>query len=381
MRKVLLLSIALLAACADDSSLEVENQQANVEQSTSTQADIYGQVVNSNGDPIAGAVVATTPYGRSFQTANDSRRLIETFTTDSDGNFRLPLQALGSYNLKAMASSYQIGIRTVANIDFLPQNLTANGIVKNFVLQDAANETGSTPAIALFDIEDKKRMTEFLTSHNIQWQSVVGQISTLSKTQFNTLVIGSDATVYNAINELIDQQSALAQFIAAGGHVVFGQQNDFSFEGRRLTFLAGNQSFQLHTENAPFNDFFSAVVLENAHPLVDGVAFSNWNFIEPGQKQLKQNIVFDAAIASSFQGAAWQLIVRTPAETFSNAQGIVLAQEDVVIAEYIDPISQAHIVVNQAAYYQGAFGDLTDQNAVRLTRNMASYIRQLNSTP
>ncbi len=381
MKRVILITIILLTACVDDSSLNVENQQANVEQSTSTQASIYGKVFDSDGVPIAGAIVVTTPYGRSFEIANDSRRVIETFVSDANGSFLMPNQPLGSYSLKAMASGFQVGIRTVANVDFLPQNLSENGIVKNFVLQPATIDSGSTPAVALFDIEDKKRMTEFLTSYNIRWTSVTGHVAELDKAQFNTLIIGHDATVYNAINELINAKEVIAEFVAAGGHIIVGQLNDFSFEGSRLSFLSGEQSFQLHTENAPFNDFFSAVVTDNFHPLVNGVSFSNWNFIEPGQKQIKQNIVFDAAIAASFQGPSWSLVVRTPAEAFSNTQGTVLAQDDVVIAEYVEPVSHAHIVVNQAAYYQGAFGDLSDQNAVRLARNMADYIKQLNATP
>jgi hypothetical protein len=375
---ILLVLCGWLAGCADDTTFEVDNQQASVDQSTSAHADIAGKVVDVNGAPIVGAVIVTTPYGRGFATAGDSRRVIEHFVSDANGEYSLPQQALGSYNLKAMASGYQLASRSVANIDFLPQNLLNGVIQKDFVLQAAPREAGGEPAVALFDIEDKKRMTEFLTTHNIRWTPVVGTVATVSRSDFRVLVIGHDATVYTGINELITHRDVIDAFIAQGGHLVIGQINDFSFENQRLSFLLGERSFQLHTENAPFNDFFSAVVVAPTHPLIDGVSFNNWNFIEPGQKQLKQNIVFDAAVAASFTGPHWQLIVRTPAVAFSNAQGTVNAQDDVVIAEYRDPVAGGRIVVNQGAYFQGAYGDLTDPNAVRLSTNLASYLKSLN---
>lgn len=373
-------TLTLLAGCTEDNGFKVDNQQGSVDDATSSLADISGIVVDVQGRAIADAVIVTTPYGRTAATDANGRKIIDSFITDIDGHYFIPQQPFGSYTLEAFASGYQPGARSIGNVDFLPQHLQNGGMIKHFSLaEDFNSDPGNTPAVALFDNEDKKRMTELLTSKGIRYVSVRDTLAQLSIADFRVLVLGLDSTVYSDFTELIAAQTVISQFISAGGHLVIGQTNDFSIENTDMPFLTGDRRFQLHVENAPFNDFQSGLIKDASHPLVQGVTFLNWNYIEPGQQQLKQNLVFDAAIKASFTGPNWQIIVSTPATDFVGSGGIVVAESDVIIAEYIDPVSGGRIVVNQAAYYQGAYGDVVDGNALRLTENLAQYIKWLNS--
>jgi hypothetical protein len=192
--------------------------------------------------------------------------------------------------------------------------------------------------------------------------------------------VGLDATVFQDITQLISNKTVIDQFLAEGGSIYLGQLNDFSVEATPMPFLTGDQQFALHTENAPFNDFTSGTILDYFHPLVHDVSFTEWNFVEAGQQARKHNVTFDAAIKSSIDSSPnWHIIVTTPAEDFSSGSGTVAAESDVIIAEYIDPRSGSRIVLNQAAFYQGTFGDITEENAIKLTRNVVEYIKYINA--
>lgn len=376
-----LLSVMLMA-CSDHTSLNVDNQQGSLGDTTSEKADISGVVLDVQGQPVANAIVVTTPYGRVALTAPDKRRIIETFITDAQGKYTIPAQPFGSYTLKALASGFQPGLRSIGNVDFLPQNLHDGVIQKNFTLANNVDQgDGASPAVALFDNEDKKRMTEFLTVKGIRYDSIRGNVDALSHATYKIFIIGMDATVYEDFADLIAHQALIKQFIDDGGHVMLGQTNDFSIENTNMPIFTDDRQFQLHVENAPFNDFQTALIKDAAHPLVQGMTFMGWNFTEPGQTQLKQNLVFDAAIKASFQGGNWNIVATTPASDFTGATGTVPAESDVVIAEYTDPVSGGHILVNQAAFYQASFGDIVDGNAIILAENVAKYIKQLNGGP
>ncbi|MBI2380411.1 MAG: carboxypeptidase regulatory-like domain-containing protein [Gammaproteobacteria bacterium] len=369
----------LVAACSDDSSLSVVNNQAPANASSQDKADIVGQVLDATGQPLAGVLLVPTPFSRSFTVAGDQRRIIETFRSDAQGRFLIPQQPFGTYALKAIASGHIPASRPVGLVDFSPQNLRNGQITKDFSLQAfPLRDDGDIPPVALFDVEDKKRMSELLASRGIRFEEISGRLDRLERSRYRVLVVGHDATVYNAFNELIDQKALVNRFLDEGGHVVLGQLNDFSVEARPLPFLDGERGFILHTEDAPFNDFNSGKIRAGDHPLVQGLLFGNWSFIEPGQTALKNNVTFDAAVKSSFQGPNWQIIATAPESDFTSGRGTVSAESDVIIAEYTDPAQGGRILVNQAAYYQGSFGDLVDPNALALTENMLAYIKHLN---
>lgn len=369
----------LLLACSDGSSVSVENEAPATGVVTSEKADITGRVLDITGRPIAGATVVTTPYGRTLASAPNRRRIVEEFFTDAEGRYTIPQHPLGSYALKAMASGYVLSTKAVGNTAFNPQNMVNGRIQRDFALAEfPARNDGDTPPIALFDSEDKKRMTELLTVNGLRYENIAGKMNTLSRARHRVLVIGLDATVYFSVQELSDNGPGIAQFIAEGGHVYLGQLNDFSYEGRPLDFLPGELGFVLHTEEAPFNDFQSGIVRDAGHPLARGVSFSNWRFIEPGQNVEKQNVTFDAAVRASFQGPRWNIIATAPAVPFSNGAGTVDAEADVIIAEYTDPQSRGRLIVNQGAYFQASSGDLTDPNAQQLTANVIAYLKALN---
>lgn len=376
----LLLGLAL-TACHDEASVTITNQSPQSVPLASV--TITGRVQDSAGQPVAGAVIALAPYGRTATDVRDGqgRRTADTFVTDAQGRYTIANQPAASYTLHALASGYAKATRSIAVDQFAIDTLVNGQIVRDFTLQALpAQNNGDLPPVALFDIEDKKRMTELLTSYGIRYQSLVGRLNELSTSTYKVLVIGHDATVYSGINELLAQSARIEQFINDGGHVIVGQLNDFSFENTPLTFLGTSRSFMLHTENAPFNDFDSGVVKNAGHPLLANVGFSNWSFIEPGQLTVKHNVTFDAIVGSSL-GSDWQILATAPATPFSNNLGTVPAEADVIVAEYVHPTSGGRVVLNQGAYYQGSFGNLTDANAIALTANMVAYLKQLNSTP
>lgn len=372
------LFIGVLAGCKD-TRVSIVNEGPGSDGAAQV-ARVTGVVRDVSGLPIQGVHVVTIPFGRATSTDDIGRRIIDDVKTDANGNFVIAQVQQSSYKLLFLGSGYIKESLTIGPIDFNPDNLVDNAIQKSVVLEAfPALGDGDTPAVAVFDPEDKKRTTEILASSGIRFVDVRGDVANLNADNFNVLVIGHDATIYHDINELIDHRQVLDAFLAAGGSIYIGQINDFSVESTPMPFLTGEQQFILHTENAPFNDFTTANVQDAGHPLVLGVSFNDWSFIEAGQQTVKQNVTFDAAIVSSFAGPDWHIIVTTPATDFVAGEGTVLADADVVIAEYRDPRSGASIVVNQAAYYQGAFGDLTEVEAIRLTSNVAAYIKQLNS--
>lgn len=370
--------LVFILACKD-TSFEITNEGSSDSGST-LEASVVGRITDQAGLPIEGVAVVTIPFNREVTVDEIGRKSILDVVTDSNGEYQLPNLPQGNYKLLLMASGYIKVSLTIGSVDFVPENLVDGNIVKGAVLQIFPEQNdGDNPAVALFDPEDKKRMTEILTSHGIRYQSVIGGVNQLNATNYNLLVIGLDATVFQHIEELIDNRAVLDQFLADGGSIYFGQINDFSFEATPVPFLTGDQRFALHTENAPFNDFTSGTIVDQSHPLITDVSFLNWEFIEAGQQTLKNNVVFDSALKDSIEGSPnWNIIVTTPAEDFTSGSGTVLAGSDVIIAEYTDPRSGSKIVLNQAAYYQSTFGDTTDINGIKLTSNVVAYIKQLN---
>lgn len=376
----LILSFCLLylSGCRD-TEFQITNEGSSASGSTQF-ANVVGTVTDSEGNPIAGVAVVSIPFGREVSVDSNNRKIIQQSATDSNGQYQIMNLPQGTYKLLFLASGFVKVSLSVGAIDFVPNNLVDGQIVKGTVLQPyPAQNDGDNPAVALFDPEDKQRMTELLTSHGIRYQSMLGRMDQLDANNYNLLIIGLDATVFSPVEELIANQQVIDNFVAAGGSIYIGQINDFSVESTPMPFLTGEQQFILHTESAPFNDFVSGRIVDTGHPLVEDVSFVDWNYIEAGQQLVKQNVVFDAAIKSSIEGSLnWNIIVTTPAEDFSNGAGTVLAEEDVIIAEYTDPRSNSKIVLNQAAFYQATFGDVTDTNGTLLTRNVISYIKFLN---
>lgn len=377
----MLLSVILLylMGCRD-TSFEITNEGSSDSGATQI-ADIAGKVTDTSGNPVVGVQVVTLPFNRDITVDDIGRKLVADTLTDSQGNYHIADLPQGTYKLLFLASGFIKVSLTIGSVDFVPDNLVNGEIVKGAVLQDyPLQNDGDIPQVALFDPEDKKRMTEMLTSHGIRYSSVIDNISQLDANDYNLLVIGLDATVFQQIDELTDNAGVLDNFLADGGSIYFGQINDFSFEATPVPFLTGDQQFALHTEDAPFNDFTSGTIVDQSHPLVTDVIFSNWQYIEAGQQAVKASVVFDAALKSSIESSPnWNIIVTAPAEDFTSGAGTVLAGSDVIIAEYTDPRSGARILLNQAAFYQSTFGDTTDTNGTRLTNNVVNYIKFLNN--
>ncbi|MCW8879219.1 MAG: carboxypeptidase-like regulatory domain-containing protein [Kangiellaceae bacterium] len=374
-----LFTILVFILSCKDTSFEITNEGSSDSGST-LEASVVGKITDQTGQPVEGVTVVTLPFNQDVVVDDIGRKSIVDVVTDANGEYQIAHLPQGNYKLLFMASGFIKVSLTIGSIDFIPENLVNGNIVKGAVLQVFPEQNdGDTPTVALFDPEDKKRMTEILTSHGIRYQSIISSVSQLDAANYNLLVIGLDATVFQHIEELIDSRAVLDQFLADGGSIYFGQINDFSFEATPVPFLTGDQQFALHTENAPFNDFTSGTIVDQSHPLITDVSFLNWEFIEAGQQTLKNNVVFDAALKSSIESSAnWNIIVTTPAEDFTSGSGTVLAESDVIIAEYTDPRSGSKIVLNQAAYYQSTFGDTTDINGIKLTSNVVAYIKQLN---
>ena len=362
-----------------DTTFEITNEGSSNSGATQI-ADITGKVTDELGNPVQGVQVVTLPFNRDIVVDANGRKIITHTITNAEGNYLIPDLPQGTYKLLFLASGFIKVSLTIGAVDFVPDNLVDGVIIKGAVLQDyPLQNDGDIPEVALFDPEDKKRMTELLTSHGIRYSSIVGSVSQLDATNHNLLIIGLDATVFQQIEELITNVNVLDTFLADGGSIYFGQINDFSFEATPVPFLTGDQQFALHTEDAPFNDFTSGTIVDQSHPLVTDVVFENWQYIEAGQQAVKESVVFDAALKSSIENSPnWKIIVTAPAEDFTSGAGTVLAGSDVIIAEYTDPRSGSHIVLNQAAFYQSTFGDTTDPNGTRLTNNVINYIKQLN---
>lgn len=372
-----LMLVLLLSSCKE-TQLNITN--VGDEGAGATQiASVSGQVVDNQGNPVAGVVVASLPFGREFELDAIGRKKHTAIVTDDQGHYQITDLPQASYRLNFLASGFAKVSIALGPIDFLPDNLVDGHIQKAVVLQPyPATNDGEAPAVALFDPEEKKRMTEFLTTYGIHYRSVLGSLTALNHNNFNVLVLGLDSTVFTDVNELIEHKQIIDNFIAEGGSVYLGQHNDFSVENTPMPFLTGDQQYILHTEDAPLNDFESGTIVQPSHPLVAGVAFNDWGYIEPGQQTVKSAVTFDAAVKDSFDTNYWQLFVTTPSEDFSSGNGDVPANSDVIIAQYNDPRNGGHIVLNQAAFYQATFGDETDTNAVKLSANVAAYIKQLN---
>nr|WP_256489502.1 carboxypeptidase-like regulatory domain-containing protein [Pleionea sp. CnH1-48] len=367
-----------LGSCRD-TQFEITNEGSSSSGSTQF-ADVVGTVTDSQGNPIAGVAVVTIPFNREVTLDSNGRKVIQQAVTDANGRYQIDELPQGTYKLLFLASGFIKVSVPVGPVDFVPDNLVNGQINKGTVLQVfPAQNDGDSPAVALFDPEDKQRMTELLTAHGIRYQSMIGQMNQLDANNFNVLVIGLDATVFSPFSELVTNQAVIDNFLANGGSIYIGQINDFTVEATPIPFLIGDQQFALHTEDAPFNDFVSGNIVDPNHPLVAGVSFTDWSYIEAGQQTVKQNVVFDAALKSSIENSPnWNIVVTTPAEDFTSGSGTVLAESDVIIAEYTDPRSSSKIVLNQAAYYQSTFGDVTDANGIRLTNNVIAYIKSLN---
>ena len=320
----------------------------------------------------------TQPFNREREVDDTSREIIEQIRTDESGRYLIPLHPQGSYELQIFASGFLAGTTAIGPVDFLPENLVNGGINKSFVLNAYPQDEDQRLPVALFDPEDKKRMTQILIANGIRFENLLDKVELLSAARYRLMIIGHDATKYSEFNQLIAASSQVTRFLRDGSHLYIGQINDFTVEGMRLPFLEGDRAFMLHTESAPFNDFASGKILDPTHPLVRDVSFSSWQYIEEGQQQVKNNVVFDAAIRDSFTGPHWQIVVTTPAEDFSSGAGTVEAEQDVIIAEYTDPEGGGRIIVNQAAYFQGTFGDLNEPDAIQLTANVVAYLKALN---
>ncbi|MEW6992390.1 carboxypeptidase-like regulatory domain-containing protein [Colwelliaceae bacterium 6441] len=375
----LILVLVCLSGCKD-TEFEIINEGSS-EGGATLVATVSGKVTDIQGEPVVGVAVVTQPFGREVILDDIGRKLITDITTNEFGEYEIVDLPQGTYKLQFLASGFIKASLTIGSVDFVPDNLVDGEIKKTAVLQEfpLQNDVDS-PLIALFDPEDKKRMTEILTSHGIRYISIRGDVASLNKIDFNLLVVGLDATVFQDITQLISNKTVIDQFLADGGSVYLGQLNDFSVEGTPMPFLTGDQQFSLHTENAPFNDFTSGTILDYSHPLVNDVVFTDWSFVEAGQQAKKNNVTFDAALKSSIDSSPnWHIIVTTPSEDFSSGSGTVTAESDVIIAEYNDPRSGSKIVLNQAAFYQGTFGDITEANAIKLTRNVVDYIKYLNA--
>lgn len=377
-RPLLVLTLLLLTACKN-STLEVVNEGS--ESSASIQsAAVVGTVRDNDGVPVAGVHVVSVPFGRDVDLDDIGRKQFDDVITDTEGNYRIENLEQNSYKLLFLGSGLIKASLSIGPVDFNPGNLVDGSIQKSVVLESYPIQgDGDELAVALFDPEDKKRTTEILVSNGIRFDDIRGSVADLDISQYQLLVVGHDATIYTEFNELIDNRTVIDNFLAAGGSIHIGQLNDFSVEATPMPFLIGDRGFILHTEDAPFNDFTDGTVLDAGHPLVDGVQFSDWRFIEAGQQAEKQNVTFDAAVFDSFTGEHWNIIVSTPANDFSSGEGTVLANADVIIAEYLDSRNGGRIVVNQAAYYQGAFGDLTEVQAIKLTSNVVNYMKSLNT--
>ncbi|TQV77503.1 carboxypeptidase regulatory-like domain-containing protein [Aliikangiella marina] len=362
-----------------DTTFEITNEGSSNSGATQI-ADITGKVTDDMGNPLAGVQIVTLPFNREIVVNDIGRKIISDTVTDSQGDYLIPDLPQGTYKLLFLASGFIKVSLTIGSVDFVPENLVDGVIVKGAVLPNyPLQNDGDIPEVALFDPEDKKRMTELLTSHGIRYNSIVGKVSQLDAANHNLLIVGLDATVFDQIEELIDNVNILDRFLEDGGSIYFGQINDFSFEATPVPFLTGDQQFALHTEDAPFNDFTSGSIVDQSHPLVTDVTFENWQYIEAGQQAVKESVVFDAALKSSIENSPnWNIIVTAPAEDFTSGAGTVLAGSDVIIAEYTDPRSGSKIVLNQAAFYQATFGDTTDVNGTKLSNNVINYIKQLN---
>jgi hypothetical protein len=371
--------LAYLSGCKD-TEFEIINEGSS-EGGATLVATVSGKVTDAQGEPVSGVSVVTLPFGRDVELDDIGRKLITDIITNAQGEYEILNLPQGTYKLNFLASGFIKTSLTIGSVDFVPANLIEGQIKKAAVLQDfPIQNDGDMPAVALFDPEDKKRITEILTSHGIRYTSIRGDMAALDKADYNLLVIGLDATVFQDITQLITNKSIIDQFLADGGSIYLGQLNDFSVEATPMPFLTGDQRFALHTENAPFNDFISGTILDSSHPLVFEVSFSNWSFVEAGQQATKHNVTFDAALKSSIESSPnWHIVVTTPSEDFTSGSGTVAAESDVIIAEYIDPRSGSKIVLNQAAFYQGTFGDMTEPNAIKLTRNVVNYIKYLNT--
>lgn len=375
---ILMLGLVSFLGCKE-TDYEIINEGSEAGGSTQV-ATVSGTVTDEMGLPLAGVEIVTQPFGRGVSLDNIGRKSITDIRTNEQGEYQIVDLPQGTYKLHFLASGYAKVSLTIGSIDFVPDNLVEGEIKKAAVLPVyPLQNDGDIPSVALFDPEDKKRMTEMLTSRGVRYTSIRGDLGSLNKSNFNLLVLGLDATIYQDITQLIDNVELIDQFLADGGSIYLGQLNDFSVEATPMPFLTGDQRFALHTENAPFNDFVSGRVLDSSHPLVDTIEFENWSFVEAGQQATKHNVTFDAALKSSIETSPnWHIIVTTPKDDFSSGSGTVLAESDVIIAEYTDPRSGSKIVLNQAAFYQGTFGDITEPNAIRLTNNVINYIKWLN---
>jgi len=376
---ILALGLFYITGCKD-SEFEITNEGSSAGGSTQT-ATVSGVVTNEQGEPVEGVAIVTQPFGRDVMLDDIGRKLITDITTNAEGEYEIVDLPQGTYKLHFLASGFVKVSLTIGSVDFVPNNLVDGEIKKGAVLQVFPLQAdGDIPPVALFDPEDKKRMTEILTSHGIRYTSIRGNVEQLTKTNFNLLVLGLDTTVYQHFTQLIENAPLVDQFLEDGGSIYLGQLNDFSVEATPMPFLTGDQQFALHTENAPFNDFVSGRIIDETHALVSEVSFNDWSFVEAGQQATKHNVTFDAAIKSSIESSSnWNIIVTTPADDFTSGTGTVIAESDVIIAEYTDPRSGSKIVLNQAAFYQGTFGDITEPNAIRLTSNVVNYIKFLNN--
>lgn len=376
----LLLTIGLLNLIAcKDTKFEITNQEA-IQDNTQQSATVTGKITNQQGEPLSGVTVVTQPFGRSVTFDSNNRKIVSSIMTDINGEYSITDLPAGTYKLLFLASGFSKVSLTLGSVDFLPNNLIEGKIRKGVVLQNfPAPINTDTPPVALFDPEEQKRMTIILTTFGIPYTSIIGNVSQLNKNTHNLLVVGLDATVFNTFEELINNKTVISTFTRAGGSIYLGQLNDFSVESTPMPFLTGDQQFILHTENAPFNDFTSGLIVDQSHPIITNIEFNNWRFVEAGQQAIKNNVTFDAAIKNSIENSPnWNVIVTTPAENFNSGAGVVTAESDVIIAEYHHPESNSRILLNQAAFYQGTFGDITDPNATRLTQNVVDYIKHLN---
>ncbi len=367
--------VLVLTSCRD-TELNITNEGSS-DSGVTQEADIAGLVTDDMGNPLAGVSVVTLPYARDFELNEIGRKRADLVFTDEQGQYLLEDLPQGSYKLIFLASGKIKVSLAIGPVDFVPDNLV-NGVIQKSAVLNPHPDSASMQPVALFDPEDKQRMTELLVSYGIPYTHVVDNVDSIDRDNFNLLVIGFDATVFIDFSQLTDNAPLIDQFLADGGNIYIGQINDFSVEDTPMPFLTGEQRFILHTERAPFNDFFDGTVVDPQHPLVQDVTFANWQYVEAGQQAVKNNVTFDAAVRSSFVGEDWNLVVLTPAQDVVTGEGTVSAESDVIIAEYTDPRSGARIVLNQGAYYQATFGDLTDSNGIRLTNNVVNYIKGLN---
>jgi hypothetical protein len=227
---------------------------------------------------------------------------------------------------------------------------------------------------------------------------------------FDTLVLDASCSWYEPYEEFLvpAQNEKLWRWIEAGGRVLFSEPSNTGWdtsdpactrEPCSNAFFPEEYRFALVPKNRGATDdakacarFQHGAVVEPSHPLLQGVSFDDWSYVEYRQasdSDVKTNVTWNATWKSTVDTSLWNILLTASSSQteIDNKPGCwqndpTLARTNAAAALMETEYGAGRVVFSNAAWIQATNGERVGngqryaEDAVVLKNNIIRFVKQ-----